>query len=467
MVQDTTRIGPDLSTRNSDLATVLAVKLIDSTPRKTIFPVRERLKKLKDFFQAAYTHFEAAAKTQVVLSVTSEWLLDNFFIIEQAVRVVAEDLPADYYARLPKTADGWPRIYLVTQGFHHHAPRPDLEQIRHFTQTFQQTTPLRVGEVWALPLMLRLTILETLADGLAEFTKLEWDPASDPALWGELKDILDTTTPDPETKVINSILNLRLIATLDWKGFFEATSVLEQILRRDPADVYARSEFDTRNEYRGIVEDLAHGSSLGETAIAEEAIRLAESTSTPRERHIGYYLIAEGRPLLEKAVNFRPSPDGYILRLLRHYATFIYIGSIALLSILILYVIFRFTSLVTLDSTLIITAVLLSILPASAIAIELINWLVILLVPPRRLPKLDLTDGVPPEFRTMVVIPALFGTQRDVSFLLRQIENHFVANNDPNISFALLTDFADAPEKNMPQDEELIATASKKIDVLN
>ena len=44
----------------------------------------------------------------------SEWLLDNFFILEQALRILEEDLPADYYNRLPKTEEGWPRIQRLT-----------------------------------------------------------------------------------------------------------------------------------------------------------------------------------------------------------------------------------------------------------------------------------------------------------------------------------------------------------------
>ena len=102
-----------------------------------------------------------------------------------------------------------------------------------------------------------------------------------------------------------------------------------------------------------------------------------------------------------------------------------------------------------------------------AIAIQLVNWLVVLIIPPHTLPKLELKNGIPPEYRTMVVIPALLGTEKDVTFLTRQIENHFVGNQDLNVLFALLTDFADAPEKIMPQDEELLNQTITRIKELN
>jgi cyclic beta-1,2-glucan synthetase len=99
--------------------------------------------------------------------------------------------------------------------------------------------------------------------------------------------------------------------------------------------------------------------------------------------------------------------------------------------------------------------------------VDFINWLVVSIIPPRTLPKYDFSSGVPPEHKSMVVIPALLGTEKDVLFLTRQIENHFVANSDPNISFALLTDFADAPEKEMPQDADLISRAQTILEELN
>src|SRR6187399_1067662 len=95
------------SSQNEKLTANLAEKLKDARPRKGSFPIPGRLKVLKDFFQAAYNYFESTSKTAAVVSSASDWLLDNFYILEQALRVIEEDLPTDYYARLPKTMDGW------------------------------------------------------------------------------------------------------------------------------------------------------------------------------------------------------------------------------------------------------------------------------------------------------------------------------------------------------------------------
>jgi cyclic beta-1,2-glucan glucanotransferase len=221
MVQVSQNISAPTITQNDQRATALAEKLKDASPRKGSFPIPDRLKKLKSYFQAAYSYFESASKSEAVISPASDWLLDNFYILEQALRVVEEDLPSDYYARLPKTKDGWPRIQLLTMVLGRPAPRLDLDQIKNVVQSFQSVTPLQVGELWALPLLLRLTVLETLAGGLAEITKLPWGYVSEPALWKELQSDSDQPVLDADSRVINSILNLRLIATIEWKEFFE------------------------------------------------------------------------------------------------------------------------------------------------------------------------------------------------------------------------------------------------------
>ena len=473
MVQTTTQIERADQPRNPSnsietLATSLASELRDSKPVRGPFPIPARLKKMGQFFQAGYSYFSDSAQTQIITSNAAEWLLDNFYVLEQAVREVQKDLPASYYARLPQTSDAIPRIQVVAMAIvQRGAVRLDVEQIRNFVQAFQNEAPLKVGEMWALPLMLRLSVLEALADGLADITKLKWDAAPESIVLTRLRSESDSAEAESETKVVNSILNLRLFATLDWKTFFETTSALERILRHDPAQAYAQSDFETRNQYRSIVEELAEGSAVPEDQITARAIELAESGSSAREKHVGFYLIDEGRRILENAISFHPTLRGRFLDFVRDHATFVYLGSIFFITLLIFAYTLYFAVQVGANLAHVIVLTLLALFPASAIAVELVNWLTVLVIPPRTLPKLDFSAGVPDEFRTMVVIPALFGTDKDVVFLTQQIERHFVANGDPNIVFALLTDFADAPEKQMPQDAELVTHAKDIIQQLN
>lgn len=165
-----------LSSNGPDQAIAeLARQAANCKPRRTSFTIPAHLKQFMHFFQECYEYFEEANKAQVSTSQTSEWLMDNFYVIEQAVRQVEQDLPADYYQHLPKTPDDWARIYIVALAITRRAEtRLEIEQIKHFLEVFQEIAPLSTGELWALPLMLRLAVLESLAEALAAVTKRSW-----------------------------------------------------------------------------------------------------------------------------------------------------------------------------------------------------------------------------------------------------------------------------------------------------
>src|SRR5512135_201642 len=138
-----------LAGESEETVTELARRLSACQPRRTSFLIPAQLKQFRDFFQACYDYFDESTKAEVSASQTAEWLLDNFYVIEQALREVEEDLPADYYRRLPKTQEGWLRIYIIALvNTQREERRLDLEAIKNFLQTFQETTPLTTGELW-------------------------------------------------------------------------------------------------------------------------------------------------------------------------------------------------------------------------------------------------------------------------------------------------------------------------------
>jgi hypothetical protein len=103
-----------------------------------------------------------------------------------------------------------------------------------------------------------------------------------------------------QLSVSNSIAGLRLLSETDWADFAETISVVEQALRNDPAGIYPRMHFNTRDHYRHVVEILARDSGLSEPEVAEKVLALSEekAPATP-EHHVGYYLAGEGRQELE------------------------------------------------------------------------------------------------------------------------------------------------------------------------
>ena len=98
---------------------------------------------------------------------------------------------------------------------------------------------------------------------------------------------------------------------------------------------------------------------------------------------------------------------------------------------------------------------------------SLVHRVVPALLPPRRLPKLELAEGVPPELRTLVAVPTLLTNRADLEQQLERLEVHYLANPEGHLHFALLTDWADADQEHVPGDDELAAALDDGIERLN
>ena len=107
------------------------------------------------------------------------------------------------------------------------------------------------------------------------------------------------------------------------------------------------------------------------------------------------------------------------------------------------------------------------LLGASHLAVALVNWLATLLATPHLLPRMDFSGGIPPESRTLAVIPTMLTSAQNIEDLVEALEVRFLANRDENLHFGLLTDFRDAREETIPEDEPLLRLARKRIEELN
>src|SRR5437762_5286699 len=130
-------------------------------------PLRRRLADNGRFLREAHRQIAEAYRRQESLGTDAEWLLDNFHVVAEVLREVHVDLPSTYYAELPKLSDGpekgLPRVYVLALGLIAHTDG-SLEDgsIRAYVEAFQSVTPLSIGELWAVPIMLRLGLIENL-----------------------------------------------------------------------------------------------------------------------------------------------------------------------------------------------------------------------------------------------------------------------------------------------------------------
>lgn len=445
-----------------ELAQLLSSQMTTAVhPASDRYDLLDRLDRHENRIVETYRQFSGPSQDEKTPSYAAEWLLDNFFVVQQTVRQVRQDLPRGYYRELPKLAHApWaniPRSYALAHYIVQHAGgqiKPD--DIILFLQVFQAHTPLTMGELWAFPTMLRLNVLRNLSGALAVLIRADPLPVNAPPLSAV------------DSMVRFCITGLRQLAVQDWKIFFEQVSLVEQILRQDASDVYETMDFETRNMYRKSVERIARLTGTPETRVAEQAIAFGK-TEMPdsRRAHVGYYLIGDGQRLLENHFPHHVTLFHAIGRRLFAYPTAAYLGGTALLT-LAFWVIFVAAGTAN-GSTFgqIFAAGVLAFLPAAAFAPALVNWFVTWRVGPRLLPRLDFRQGIPEQYKTMVVIPSLLNDISEIDSLIQQVELHFLRNDDDSLFFALLTDYADSTTQHTAHDAELVAYARDRIDALN
>ncbi|MEM9608349.1 MAG: glucoamylase family protein [Actinomycetota bacterium] len=398
-------------------------------------------------------------------SEAAAWLLDNRHVVDRAAQRVAHDLPEGYYRLLPSLATGDqtrpPRIYDVAR---HLLEATSLQltdsSVTQFVLAYQSIDRFELAELWALPTMLRLTCLETLVGSI---DRLDPDRAAPFAIDPPKATLAEI---DETERVARAVRSLTTLNAISWPDFVEATSAIDAVLHDDPAGAFSTMDEPTRDTYRRAVEKFARGSCHDEHEVARRAVASARGRSG-RQGHVGYWLVAEGRPDLERAIGFRLGGRRRTGRWMLAHATAWYLAALVVLTL-------WFALLPTLAllgagesvATAALPAALL-LLPASMPAMAVLHWVIPRLTPPRVLPKLGFDAGIPAEHRTAVVVPCLLTNAEEVRDLLARLERHRLSNPDPNLRFVLLTDFGEADEPDTPQDSQLLEQAVTGVAGLN
>ena len=502
-----------------------------------------RLASNEALLSQVYERLSTTVRSKTTISPAAEWLLDNFHLIEDQIRTAKRHLPRGYSRSLPHLmnpgSDGKPRVYdLALEIIAHVDGRIDRDNITAFVSAYQEVTPLTLGEFWAIPIMLRLALIENIRR-VASRVGTALDHRACAVYWGER--LLDTAEHDPKNIIVvvadmarttpplsnafvaelirrlqghstvleltmgwlsqqltsfsrtvqqmiqaegqqqaanqvsvsSSIASLRFLSSMDWCAFVESMSLVTRILRQDPAAVYDRMDFVTRDSYRHVVERLAKYSGLTESEVAQHAVNLATahaetSDAADRKSHIGYYLVDEGYPTLKRLVRHLSNHHGADLYdVLRNFGRYLFAGQIFFLTLLFTLIIIRpipkFS--LSLGFWILLTGAI-AIL-SSQLALELVNLVVTNIEKPKFLPRLDFSRGIPQTCRTLVCIPSMLINKKNVHDLIAGLELRFLANRDPNLYFALLTDFADASSEVTPTDDELSDFAREGIQDLN
>ena len=497
------------------------------------FEPRERTKENAERIRAVVHTLDRAQQAGESVTPAANWLLDNSHVVEEAIVGIHRDLPPQFYRQLPLMPDlGVPRVLVIAWAYVAHTDSAVSEDGFHaIVEGFQEEQKLRIGELWALPSILRFVLVENLrrlavrvarartmrlaanetADRLAtapagaeaeilaahaghardrtfatqllhrlrdgsqtSHAALAWLEAALEAAGTNAEEITayeHANLSAGNVTTSNIIKGLRLIDDIDWTVWFEEVSGIDRILR-ERTD-FAALDFPSRDAYRRAIEELAKRSGRQEHEVALLAVEMAgtaddgAAAEAGRLVDVGCVLVGPRRRELERAIGYRPSFGERLHRAVRKSGWLGVVVPVVLLAALFVTAIVYALAATGLDAGAITLLAVLFVAPALEAAVGLYNTLVSALVKPTRLIGYEYRDGVPAEGRTFVVVPTLIGSRDDIEDAVRNLEVHYLANMSGELHFAILSDWPDSETEESRADRDLLAHARKEIAALN
>ena len=343
-------------------------------------------------------------------SSAAQWLLDNWYLAERETRDALQTLrhlPSLRACGRASLPEYCCARYLAACG-----GAVSLQQLEAYLNSFQSVLPLRSRELAALIPILKLGIVARLA-----------------------RLYRDTDAPqDMSAEAGKLFASLRLLTTADLRGLLERVDPVEQCLQQERADVYSRMDQDSRAHYRRAVEKAARRAHQPTPEFAQALVARANLAG----KHVGALLFN----------NRVPTGAAYI----------------------------TFTLLLTLFGAVLcgfwtesVSCAVLLALPLSELIKSAMDAVLLRITPPRFVPRMDLSAGVPKQGHTLCVIPALLTKPADGAALAGRLEEFRLANREAGaaLTFGLLADLPEGDAAHAPADDEILAAAKAAVDALN
>ncbi len=351
-----------------------------------------------------------------------EWLLDNHYLAVREGERTRAALKGG--GPLRAVEQGSALLESCVRGMLWAVPGLDQEKLALYLEGFQSVCPLTERELSLLVPALSGALVEQLAE-----------------LCGGLEAFKEGRVCPEEIGAVFTAL--RALSGAEWGTVLEGASQVERVLRQDPSGHYSRMDEDTRRRYRQRVCQLAKKQGLGEEETARHALELAR-TGRGAKNHVGWYLYREplGKPERSRSgVSYGLTVTG--LSLAAALALWRAAGTPL--------------------------AAVLLILPLSDIVKNVLDFLLVRLVPPRPVPRMELEGGIPREGRTLCVVVSLLTGEDSGPKLAALLERYRLANRDagPELRLGVL---ADLPDSDVPMGEEGTAwmdSARRTVDALN
>lgn len=512
---------------------------VKSRSDKWTYPI-PRLRDNFRFIEKTYNLLNEHVKMGIDVHSAGEWLLDNFYIIEETYKTVASEMNLKKYKSFPGISSGiykgYSRIYVLASEIVAYTDNKINDDIlSQAILSYQKRKLLSMEEIWNLWIFLELALIENIRNicekiYLAQIQKYKVEDIIErlverkdnrnqifkglkrdnrnSKIYKEMKytfieymsyklkkygkqglpylDILEEQVNKmgmtiseaiqkehydiaiSKVSIGNSIMSLKEILRVNFSSLFEQINGSEDILKKDPANIYTKMDYKTKEYYRNEIKTISEETQVSEIYIANKIVELAkrfendESKENRKKSHIGYYLISKGKDELLNILGIKTKKHISSEKKAKRYI----FGLCFLTTILaVLFGVYFYTTYKNIAVS-IITAIILFI-PLSEIVIQLVNYILNKNVKPTLIPKLDFIQGVPKEYSTFVVIPTIVDSKEKVKELMKKLEVYYLANKSDNLYFALLGDCTASKNENEDFDDEIITAGLKEAEELN
>lgn len=482
------------------------------------------IKMNRDFFiiYSIYKKLNDTKNSKTQLVPASEWLLDNFYIIEEHAKQIKRDFNKKIYKDLPIVSSGYTRVFTIAREIvEKNDGKIDEGIIESFIKKYEEVTPLYMREIWNLGVVLRISLIEKIRKICEQIVKTynNWEQAE---TWlDEYNENAELRLPNVENNysfyehlsfklrrmgkngvivlnridnyiekygtsieaisrkehsiqaemkisIGNSIVSLKYISNINWSELFNKISEVENIFNTEKSGIYPKMDLESKSAYRSKVEKMAKTFKISELHVAKKCVACADANfEDTKLGHIGYYLLDNGENQLIENLDVK-IPLNYKIRnkfIQNPFPAYLFtIVSFALISTFLLYLFFYFTIDIT---SIVYLGLAIGFIIAFDGGVCFANYLFSHMFKPRIIPRLDFSDGIPEKACTMVIVPTLLSNKKRVTDMLYNLEKYFVAVSSENIFFTLVGDAKESETEDIEEDVEIADEGIKIVNKLN
>lgn len=514
--------------------------VLQDKSNKYTYPI-PRLKENFEFITEVYNLLNEHIKLKLPIHPAGEWILDNFYIIDETVKTVTKELTLKKYTNFLGIANGpyagFARIYVLASEIVAYTDgKINGKNLEVLLKAYEDKKTLSMDEIWNINTFLRMALIENIREACekiysAQLQKYKVENIIERLVENKSKDELQfKNIGEYKTKVIeqgemkypfieymsyrlkqygkkaypflnileeqvnkmgteisevikkehfdiavrkvsvgNCIISIKNINRINMIEIFEKINGVEEILKKDPVNVYSKMDYKTRIYYRNKLKEISKKTKISEIYIARKCLELSSieyeksnMDSNNKKAHVGYYLIADGEPKLLEILQNKKVPRQNNMHKAKKYITALAVVTIVLAGVYGLYINAQINNIVL---SLILSILLL--IPIETIFTQIAQYIFGKTKNTKIIPKLDFRNGIPEQNATFVVIPTIIKNGKRVEELMHKLEVYYIANKSDNIYFALLGDCSTSSNEEEGFDEEVINTGKKMVDILN